>query len=138
MIDIDITFFIQFVNFLITLVVLNLILIRPIRDTIRRRSERMAGQIGDIESFTRSADAKMTEYGAALDAARRQGVEAKNALRDQGFAQEKIISETAGKEASDILRVARDAVAGQVKTAKTALKAEIEKLAQQAAAKILG
>jgi F-type H+-transporting ATPase subunit b len=62
MIDLDITFFIQLVNFLVTLVVLNLILIRPIRDVIRRRSEAMAARIGSIEQFTRTAEGKMADY----------------------------------------------------------------------------
>ena len=44
MIDINITAAIQLVNFLVTLAALNYLLIRPVRETIRKRKELMSGR----------------------------------------------------------------------------------------------
>jgi F-type H+-transporting ATPase subunit b len=138
MIDLDITFFIQLVNFLVTLVVLNLILIRPIREVIRRRSETMAARIGSIEQFTRAAEGKMADYSAQLDAARRTGVEARTELREQGFAVEKEVVGTASQEAGAVLKAARAKISADVKASLDALRSQVNALAQRATARILG
>ena len=75
MIDLDYSFFIQLVNFIITLVVLNILLIDPIRKIIKKRQEVMAEKLGKIEQFTGQAEGKVKDYQAALDEARRQGVD---------------------------------------------------------------
>ena len=41
MIELNWTFFVQFANFVITLMVLNLVLYRPIRGIIKKRAEAM-------------------------------------------------------------------------------------------------
>jgi F-type H+-transporting ATPase subunit b len=138
MIDLDITFFIQLVNFLVTLVVLNLILIRPIREVIRRRAEAMAARINSIEQFTRTAEGKVADYSAQLDAARRAGVEARTELREQGFAVEKEVVGAASQEAGTVLQAARAKIAADVKASLDALRAQVEGLAQRATARILG
>ena len=70
MIDLNATFFVQFVNFVLILILLNVILIGPIRRVLKKRAEFVASQMEGIESFTSSADTKLKDYEAALDAAR--------------------------------------------------------------------
>ena len=52
MVDLNITLWIQLANFLVTLVVLNYLLISPIRKIIRKRKDNVEGLIGEIEAFT--------------------------------------------------------------------------------------
>ena len=84
MIDIDRTFPIQLVNFLITIVGLNVLLIRPIRDKIKERNDLMAGQVGKIEGFNSSAEEKLKGYQTAIDAARQEGLEMRKQMRLEG------------------------------------------------------
>ena len=51
MIDLDFSFFVQFVNFIITLLVLNILLFGPIRAVIKKRGELMAEKLGKVEQF---------------------------------------------------------------------------------------
>lgn len=138
MIDIDSTFFIQLINFLITVVFLNALLITPIREIIKKRNGLMADQLSSIETFTSSADEKLKSYEQALDSARQQGLELRKQMRAEGAGEEQQIMSAAGKEVAATMKAAQEAIAAQVNGAKSALKADVEKFALKATAKILG
>lgn len=138
MIDLDKTFLIQLVNFLFTMVFLNAILVRPIREKIKERAALMAKQMGSIEEFTSSADEKLKSYEQALDSARQQGLELRKEMRAAGAGEEQQIMAAAGKDVAATLKAAQGEIASQVSAAKQSLAAEVEKFAQKATAKILG
>ncbi|GAB6124390.1 ATP synthase F0 subunit B [Humidesulfovibrio idahonensis] len=138
MIDIDSTFFIQLINFLLTVVFLNILLIKPIRDKIKERNTLMADQLSTIETFNTNADEKLKSYNQALDAARQQGLELRKNMRAEGSGEEQQIMSAVGKEVAATMKAAQDAIAAQVSGAKNALGADVEKFALKATAKILG
>lgn len=138
MIDLDITFFFQLVNFLVTLVVLNAILIRPVRGIIRQRRDKMAGLLGQSEQFAGQADAKLKNYEAALARARAEGAAERDVARAGGVAREQEILADAGRRAQDYLETSRQEVAAQVETAMETLKGQVDALAAKATAKVLG
>ena len=138
MIELNITFFIQLVNFLIVLFVLNLILYRPIRGIIKKRAEIMAARLDEIERFTAQASDRMTAYEQELDNARQQAQDLRMQMKEEGYAEEKKLVEAASTEAGSILKAAREKIASEKKSAIAALKAQVEKFAQMAAEKILG
>ena len=137
MIDLDSSIYIQFINFVITLVVLNFILIRPVREIIRKRAEKMSGLLAGAEDFTARAEEKLAGYQKSLDEARAAGTEARNALREQGVSKEKEIMEAAGTEAATTLAEAKDRAAKEASAARDGLKAQVGSLAQKVADKIL-
>ena len=124
-------------NFVITLVVLNFLLIRPIRDIISKRNGHMSGMVDATEKFTADADAKLRDYQKQLDAARQEGTAKRNGLKDEGTVEEKGILATAGAEASSRLKSERETVASEVDTAMTGLKAQVGGLADKVADKVL-
>jgi F-type H+-transporting ATPase subunit b len=138
MIDLDQTFFIQLVNFLVTVVGLNVLLISPIRAKIQERNTLMAGQLATIENFTSSADEKLKSYEQALDSTRQQGLELRKQMRAEGATEEQQIMSVAGKDVAATMKANQEAIAAQVATAKQTLSADVEKFAQKATAKILG
>lgn len=137
MIDLDSTFFIQFINFVITLVVVNFLLIRPIRDIIAKRNDHMSGMVDSAETFTADAENKLKDYQKQLDAARQEGTAKRNTLKDEGSAEEKTILSAAGEKAASTLKAERDAVASEVDTAMTGLKGQVDALAGKVADKVL-
>jgi len=138
MIDLDQTFLIQLVNFLVAVVGLNVLLIRPIREKIQERNTLMAGQLANIENFTSSADEKLKSYEQALDSTRQQGLELRKQMRAEGATEEQQIMSVAGKEVAATMKANQEEIAAQVVTAKQTLSADVEKFAQKATAKILG
>lgn len=138
MIEFDKTFTIQLVNFLVTVVGLNALLIHPIREKIKERNTLMADQLASIDDFTSSADEKLKGYEQALDASRQQGLELRKQLRAEGAGEEQQIMSVAGKEVAATMKANQDEIAAQVASAKQALSADVEKFALKATAKILG
>lgn len=138
MIDLDFSFFVQFVNFIITLLVLNILLFGPIRTIIKKRGELMAEKLGKVEQFTTQADAKLRDYQAALADARKDGVDIRNGLKAEGVKEEQGILSAAGQEAAASLKAARADISGQAQSALGELKKDVEKYALKATDKILG
>ncbi len=138
MIDLDITMVVQFINFLITLVVLNILLVKPIREILKKRAEVMAKTVDETVRFTTSAAEKLKNYEAALAEARAAGTVARLRLKDEGLAEEKKVVETASKDAHEFLVGARGEIAAQSKGALDSLTAKVDGMAQKAVAKILG
>lgn len=138
MIDLNVTFFIQLVNFLITLVVLNWLLVRPIRDVIKKRTETMSGLANEAQDFSAKARGKLDGYEEALAQARRKAAEERDSVKLAAQQEEKTIVDGAQQEAQTQLAQARQEIESQSQGALEALKAKVEPMAEQAAAKILG
>ena len=137
MIDLDITFVIQFFHFVITLVVLNFLLISPVREIIKKRKERMAGFIDSADSFANAADDKIANYTQALNEARVVGTETRNTLRDEGAAEEKTILEAANAAAAKAMADERAKVQAEADETMASLKGQVSALADKAVAKVL-
>lgn len=138
MIDVNISMFIQLINFFIVLAVLNAILYRPIRAVIKKRAQRMATQLRDVENFTTQAQEKMASYTSALNIAQQQGVEIRTKLKAEGYQEEAAMLENANKSAAQNLKTARDDAASQVRTSKATLTNRVEGYARKVSEKVVG
>ena len=84
MISIDITLVFQVVNFLITLFILNVLIIRPIREVLARRRAHNAALAGDAGSMKDIAARKLESYEARLVQARAQMASSRDAAVQSG------------------------------------------------------
>jgi len=138
MINLDATVFIQMVNFLITLMVLNYLLIKPVREQIAARKALTSGYAADIEAFSAKASEKLSGYEAALTEARTQAGHIREKIKAQGAAQEQEILLAAHADAHAYVQSSRAKTAKEVQAAMKALLAQVNDLADKAASKILG
>ncbi|QJB56273.1 ATP synthase F0 subunit B [Pseudodesulfovibrio sp. zrk46] len=134
----DKTLFIQGANFLITIFVLNVLLIKPIREIIKKRKGLMADQLDKIEGFNKNAEAKVADYETQLAAARKEANDIRSAMKDEGTAQEQELMSVAGAEASSTIQAARAEIEAEVKGAMDQLTKDVDKFAEAATGKILG
>ena len=134
----DMWFFVQLANFLIILVVLNAVLIAPVRRMLKFRADTVAAQASEIDGFTASAEGKIVNYQAALEDARREANAVRTGLRMEGVSQEKAIVDAANEEAYVSLKGARATVASESKVALETMLAGVSGMANKAASKILG
>jgi F-type H+-transporting ATPase subunit b len=137
-IDLDITVFIQLANFLITIVVLNILLIRPVRRHLAARAELTAGYAAEIERFRGEAQTRLNAYESALAEARAQAGAARERLKAEGRAREQEILGAAQVEARSFLLASKEEAARQSKTAMRTLMDRVDVFAAGAVAKILG
>ena len=138
MIDLNATFFVQFVNFFLILILLNVVLIGPIRRMLKKRADFVSSQMHSIEQFATSATTKLADYEKALAEARQQALTARIALKEEAQAKEKALLDAAAAAASKHVQDARVTIASQSETARKALDADVAELAAKAVAKVLG
>jgi F-type H+-transporting ATPase subunit b len=137
-INLDSTFFFQLANFLITLVVLNILLIRPVRRQIAARADLTAGYLAEIERFNGEAEARLAACESAQAEARAQAVIVRERLKAEGRAREQEILGAAQEEARSFLLASKEDVARQSKAAMRSLREQVDAFAAGAAVRILG
>jgi F-type H+-transporting ATPase subunit b len=138
MMNLDHTLLIQLVNFLIAMVVLNWVLIKPVRNQIAARKAIVAGYEESIDKFTADAAAKISNYESSLAEARTQASLAREALKAEGAVAEQNLVRAAHDEAQAYLQTSREQVAKDAKAATDALLSQVNVFAAKAMNKILG
>ncbi|MFP4259026.1 MAG: F0F1 ATP synthase subunit B [Desulfovermiculus sp.] len=137
MIELNITLFIQLVNFLILLALLNVILYKPIRGIVKQRQAKMSSDLTEIERFNEQARSKLEDYQAALDRARREAGEVRESRKKEAVAEEKDILSAASEEGSKMLNAARKDIESQSQEARKALSQQVKKYSKLVTDKVL-
>ena len=127
MVDLNITLWIQLANFLVTLVVLNYLLISPIRKIIRKRKDNVEGLIGEIEAFTAEKQQLLDEYESEL---RKDG-------KVMGELERARIFDAASKDAQSEVRTTQAAVRADAGVTRRALQAKMHEFTEAAMSKLL-
>ena len=134
-VDLNITLWIQLANFLVTLVVLNYLLISPIRKIIRKRKDNVEGLIGEIEAFTAEKQQLLDEYESELRKAREAAAIYRKDGKVMGELERARIFDAASKDAQSEVRTTQAAVDAGV--TRRALQAKMHEFTEAAMAKLL-
>lgn len=137
MVDLNITLAIQLVNFIIALVVLNYVLIRPIRNILQKRRDIVNGLISETEKQNSDAGTRIQKYEADLDAARSAAAEQRDAIKQQGLDAERGILADAQNEAQTFLQKTHREVELEVAEVMKSLRAQVDAMAGKVVAKVL-
>ena len=138
MITIDITLFIQIINILILIVVMNAVLYKPVRTVLAKRKEKVGELSNSIETFKKNATLRKEEINRKLNSAR---IRAKEEIeKAKGDAQAttaeslaKVRQEVSVSKTSQL-----DEIKKQFAEAQQQLSGQIDSFATDMAAKILG
>lgn len=137
MVDLNITLAIQIVNFVVALIVLNYVLIKPIRGILQKRRDIVNGLVQDTEKQNSEASARIERYEADLDAARVIAAEQRDLIKQQGADIERGILADAQNEAQVFLHKSRKEIEQEVAEAMKGLRAQVDALAGKVVAKVL-
>jgi F-type H+-transporting ATPase subunit b len=138
MIDIDWTLFVQILNFLVLVFLLNIVLFRPIRKILQARQARLAALAGDIDGLADSRQGVLGEVDEQLIAARREGLGLRESFRQEGSQAESSLLEQVKKEVDAQWTKVEAKIKKDVGKAREALSAQAQDFAQALATKILG
>ena len=138
MIKLDWTLLLQFANFMILLVVLNVLLFKPLRNVLAARKATIDGDLAKARSLDEQIQAQVAEYEVKLQGARQRGSQERLALRQAAQAEEARLLGAANEKATQRLQVLKEQVAGEAEAARQGLRGETEALARQIAGKVLG
>jgi len=138
MISIDASVFIQIINFLFLIWILNLILFKPIRNIIIQRKEKFSGLEEGIESALEKAESQDQAFVAGIKEARTKGLKQKEVLLQAASDEEKeIIGKINDKAQAELAKV-REQIASEAETARQTLMKEVDSFAGIISEKILG
>jgi len=137
-ISVDWTLGLQFLNFIILLLILNKILYRPLLKIIAERSDKIAGLYAGAKDLEAGIDEKMQRYQQQLNDAKFQANEERNKLKQAASEEEvKLLTEARGKASARLEKI-KSQVAVEAGEASKILQTEAGALAEQITTKILG
>jgi len=137
-ISVDWTLGLQFLNFIILLLILNKILYRPLLKIIAERSDKIAGLYAGAKDLETGIDEKMQRYQQQLNDAKFQANEERNKLKQAASEEEvKLLTEARGKASARLEKI-KSQVAVEAGEASKILQTEAGALAEQITTKILG
>jgi F-type H+-transporting ATPase subunit b len=129
MISLDQSLFIQLANFFIAVVVLNYLLIKPVRGQLAERKALTEQLVSETEAFVGGAADKLLGYETALAEARAAAVQARDAIKTESEAQQRETVSKANDKAAAFLSSSRRICASESKAAADTLLAGADKYA---------
>ncbi len=138
MIELNLAFFIQVVNFGILVLVLNIFLFKPIRKVLADRRQVIDGAREKAAAVDLEVQEKMALYEVRLRDAKAVAAERRAESLKQAQVEETSLLEKARTEATASLGTIRDRVAKEAADARVLLKQQAEILSGDICEKILG
>lgn len=138
MINLDLAFVFQMVNFLVLVLVLNVFLYKPIRKILADRDTEVSGAKARAAEVDKDVQGKMAQYEARLREVKAQAAEEKTSRKKEALEEEATIIEKARSEASDSLASIKNKVAKEAADAKELLKEQARSLSLEICEKVLG
>ncbi|MEJ5348879.1 MAG: hypothetical protein WHS46_09350 [Desulfosoma sp.] len=138
MINVDVTLFIQMANFLLLLVLMNLVLYRPIRRLVAQRNELVSKQRAGIDKAESEAQKALQEFEQRLRAARAAGREKVQELKEAAYRMEKDLLARAAEEAAKEVQTVRERIQTEIGQVRAQLQAQIQVFSKDMAQRILG
>jgi len=138
MINIDIVFLFQVVNFLVLLFLLNILLYKPIRKALSDRETEVSASRERTLSVDLEVQEKMARYEEKLREVKAGAAEERNLTLREARAEESRILEAARSDASESLTEIRGAIRTEAAKAETYLRNQAESLSRVISEKILG
>jgi F-type H+-transporting ATPase subunit b len=138
MIKVDGSLFIQIVNFLFLIWIMNVVLYKPIRNVLIRRKEKMGGLEQNIARAVNDAREKEEAFANGIKEARSRGMKKKDALIQEATQEEKKIVEEINQKAQANMMEIREKISKEAKGVQASLQKDIDSFAQAIGEKILG
>jgi F-type H+-transporting ATPase subunit b len=126
------------IPFLVTLVALNVILVKPMREYLEGRDGAIHGARKEAAELDASAEAKLSELEARLTTARQEAAQVRADHRRRGLENEREILSAARAKAEAEVTAALAIISGEAESARTAIGQTAKNLSVDIAGRVLG
>ena len=138
MVDIDSTLFIQIINFLALIFILNQLLYKPILQIMDRRKGIFDSTEAEIKRLQDTIDQKMAEYEAKIAQAKGEAMAQRGEIQKEGAEKGKDILDGARVEIQKMMDDFQIRMTQEVDGARTVLRSQSERISKEIAEKVLG
>jgi F-type H+-transporting ATPase subunit b len=138
LIDLDGSFLIQLVLFLLFFVAMRALVFKPVLASIDQRLDRTEKARNEARAIVARSESLAARYQQEMGAARAKAMSARQALRSEGVARREEIVGAARAAATQTLEQSRGETERQFGAARQQMLAQVDDLARMMARKILG
>lgn len=137
MMTFDVTLLIQFLNVLILMIVFNFFLFKPVLRALDKRQKTIGSLFDKVEATKTETVSLEKSYDDQAKEKKKPILEYRDSSLTEAHSASTGIIEKARKDLSDELARVKTQIEGESRKVRDALMADVEKLANEAAAKIL-
>jgi len=138
MVSLDYTLFIQILNFLALIFILNVLLYKPILKMLDSRRERIAKADEEVKGLNDLIEKKLAEYENQIQAAKLEAMDKRNEIVQQGTAAAQEIIDAAKNEIAGMMDNFQARLAGEIDAARKVLNSQTKQISREIAEKVLG
>ncbi len=138
MVNVDYSLLVQIVNFILLILILNIVLYKPIRGVLTKRREAIDGLNASINASSVGVREREETFAAGIKEGRVKGVKLKDALIDEASVEEKRIVEEITRRAQDDLAAVREKISQEMVAVRESLQSDVDDFAIAIGEKILG
>ncbi len=138
MIDIDYTLWIQLVNFIILIFILNVLLYKPILGIMEKRKQQFDGARDEVRTLHESVEKKMAEYEEAVRKAKQAAMEQKAEYVKEGAEEARKIVDAVRGVIPKMMEEFQGKMNREIEEARGVLKNQSQRLSLEIAEKVLG
>ncbi len=138
MIELNSTMWIQMVNFIALMFILNLLLYKPILAIIEKRQKNFEDSENEIKGLNGTIERKMAEYEDKMRLAKLKAVEEKGEILKEGADKAKEIIDAVRSEIPGMMDGFRGKLDAEVGSARGFLNGKAKELSVEIAEKVLG
>lgn len=137
-IGLDYTLWIQIVNFLFLIFILNFLLYKPVMGILEKRKEEIEGSEREIRDLNLSIEQKEARYEEKLRLAKNEALEQKKEIIQKGSDEARSILDAARGEVPGIVEQFEARIAKEVSEARRVLQEQSGNIALEIAEKVMG
>lgn len=138
MVSLDSTIFIQMINFLILIFILNMLLYKPILGIMDKRKKRIQDTEDEIKNINLTIEEKMAAYEEKVRLAKMDALNQKNDILKEGSDQAKTIIDASRGEIPGMMEEFHGKMSREVTDARRILTDQSRKISVDIAEKLLG
>jgi len=137
MLELNKWFFAQLANFLLLLILLNIILFKPLLRLFKERDAGINGALDSAKSMDKEKDGIMAQIDSKLAEGRARAKTTFEELSKQGMDVQKQALNAAQNEAVEINKKAKDELESAVGKARVSLRSDVESFSKQIVEKLV-
>ena len=138
MINLDWTLFVQMINFLVLLFILNHLLYKPVLKILDERKNKINDAANTVKELERSSEEKLTLYHEQIQAAKIEALSQKEKIKAEGVEARSNLIDQVKEESDKILLQTREGIEKEAALVREALRRQSEEMATAIAEKLLG
>ncbi|MBI5675557.1 MAG: ATP synthase F0 subunit B [Nitrospirae bacterium] len=137
MLELNKWFFAQLANFLLLLIILNIVLFKPILQLFKEREKRTKGSLDEAKAMDAEKDNMLAQFDAKITEANEKARGIHGELKNEGARVQKETFEAAQKDAAAINMKAKQDLDAVVKETKNKLRTDVKAFSEKIVEKMV-